>query len=389
MQRTAQDWLVLTQLTDHNATAVGIVMALQFGPSLFLLPLTGAAADHCDRRKLLIATQTALGLLALGLGLLTVLNVVRLWHVYVFALLLGCVTAFDAPARQTFVSDLVGEDDLSNAVALNSTTFNSARLVGPALAGVLIASISSGWVFLLNAASFAAVIGSLIRLQLDEMQVNQRPLRKPGNLLEGFRYVWERPDLKAILLMIALIGTFALNFPIFISTMAVGVFRSGAEGYGALTSTMAVGSILGTLVAASRAKPSIALLFAGSASLGLSYALAALSPTPTVFGLTLVLIGLSAQAFTSSANSMIQLLTQPEMRGRVMAIFLAVAMGGTPIGAPIAGWVADSFGPRWALAIAAATSLLASLVGIAYLITYRHLRLRWVGGRPEVSCQNQ
>ena len=158
MQRTAQDWLVLTELTHKNATAVGIVMALQFGPQLLLLPLTGFAADHLDRRKLLFATQAAMGALALGLGILTVTGVVQLWHVYVFALLLGCVTAFDAPARQTFVSELVGEAELSNAVALNSTSFNAARMIGPAIAGMLIASVGSGWVFLINAASFAAVL---------------------------------------------------------------------------------------------------------------------------------------------------------------------------------------------------------------------------------------
>src|SRR3984885_3917676 len=196
MQRIAQDWLVLTQLTRHNATAVGVVMALQFGPQVLLLPLTGFAADHLDRRKLLFATHAAMGALALGLGILTIAGRVQLWHVYVFAFLLGCVTAFDAPARQTFVSDLVVEADVSNAVALNSTSFNAARMMGPAIAGVLIATVGSGGVFLINAASFAAVLGSLSLLRLEELHPGSRAPRTRGSLGEGFRYVWKRPDLK-------------------------------------------------------------------------------------------------------------------------------------------------------------------------------------------------
>src|ERR1700692_4642505 len=238
MQRTAQDWILLTQLTPPNATAVGVVMSLQFGPQVLLLPWTGFAADHLDRRKLLFATQAAMGGLALGLGILTLAGLVQLWHVYVFAFLLGCVTAFDAPARQTFVSDLVVEADLSNAVALNSTSFNAARMIGPAIAGVLVAAVGSGWVFLINAVSFAAVLCSLSLLRVRELHPRSRAVRTRGSLAEGFRYVWERPDLKAVLLMLFLIGTFGLNFPIFISTMSVTVFHAGAGQYGFLTSIM-------------------------------------------------------------------------------------------------------------------------------------------------------
>jgi MFS family permease len=189
MQRTAQDWIVLTQLTHHNATAVGVVMSLQFGPQVLLLPLTGFAADHLDRRKLLFVTQGAMGALALGLGILTVAGLVQLWQVYVFAFLLGCVSAFDSPARQTFVSELVVEADLTNAVGLNSTSFNAARMIGPAIAGVLIAAVGSGWVFLINAASFAAVLGSLSLLRVDELHRTNRAHRTRGSLVEGFRYV--------------------------------------------------------------------------------------------------------------------------------------------------------------------------------------------------------
>ena len=202
MQRTAQDWLVLTHLTHKNATSVGVVMALQFGPQMLLLPLTGFAADHFDRRKLLLATQAAMGTLALGLGLLTLSGHVQLWHVYLFAFLLGCVTAFDSPARQTFVAELVGDSDLSNAVALNSTSFNAARMIGPAVAGVLISVVGTGWVFLINAASFVAVLGALSRLRLGELHRKARAVRTRGSFAEGFRYVWRRHDLKAALLML-------------------------------------------------------------------------------------------------------------------------------------------------------------------------------------------
>jgi MFS family permease len=385
MQRTAQDWLVLTQLTHHNATSVGIVMGLQFGPQALLLPITGFAADHLDRRKLLCATQAAMGTLALGLGILTVTGVVKLWHVYVFAFLLGCVAAFDAPARQTFVSDLVLESDLSNAVALNSTSFNAARLIGPAAAGLLIGSVGTGWVFLINAASFVAVLGSLSMLRTAELRPLLRATPRRGSVVEGFRYVWGRPDLRAILVMLFLVGTFGLNFPIFIATMSVRAFHVGASEYGLLSSIMAIGSVLGALASAARASPRIAVLLSGATLFGVGLALAALMPNYASFGCSLVLVGMAAQTFTTTVNSAVQLSTAPAMRGRVLAILLAIALGGTPIGAPIVGWVADVFGPRWALAVGAASGFFAALVGLCYLAKYRHLRLLFERGWPRLS----
>ena len=371
MQRTAQDWIVLTELTQHNATAVGIVMGLQFGPQILLLPLTGFAADHLDRRKLLFCTQAAMGLLALGLGLLVVTGLVQLWHVYVFAFLLGCASAFDSPARQTFVADLVDERHLPNAVALNSTSFNAARMIGPAVAGALIAGVGSGWVFLINALSFLAVLGSLCLLRAERLTPRPRVVRAPGSFAEGFRYVMRRPDLKVILFMLFLVGTFGLNFPIYISTMAVTVFHAGAGQYGLLTSMMAAGSVVGALMAAARAKPGIPVLLAGAAIFGVGCAVAAMMPSYALFGAVLFVIGMSAQTLTTSTNSLVQTSTEPAMRGRVIAILLAIALGGTPVGAPIVGWIADRFGPRWALGVGAASGLSAAIVAVIYLAKRR------------------
>ncbi|MGI4902985.1 MAG: MFS transporter, partial [Janthinobacterium lividum] len=385
--RTAQDWLVLAQLTHHNATAVGIVMALQFGPQMLLLPLTGFAADHFDRRRLLVATQASMACLAAGLGILTVTGVVRTWHVYLFAFLLGCVTAFDAPARQTFVGELVGEDELSNAVALNSTSFNAARMIGPAVAGLLIAAVGTGWVFLINAASFLPVLGVLALLRVADLHRGARARRKPGSFAEGFRYVWGRPDIRAMLWMAFLLGTFGLNFPIFISTMSVSVFHAGADKYGLLSSTMAIGSVSGALLAARRAKPRLALLLIGAATFGLGCALAAIMPTYWLFGAALVIVGASAQTLTTSINSLVQMSTEPAMRGRVVAILLAIVLGGTPIGAPIVGWIADTLGPRWALGVGAAAGFAAALVGLRYLWRYHRLRVFIDAGHLRFSME--
>src|SRR5690554_2075554 len=265
MQRIGQDWLVLTVITDNNATAMGTVMALQFGPALLLLPLTGYAADHFDRRRLLLFTQAASGLLALGLGLLTLSGLVQLWHVYGFALLLGCVTAFDAPARQTFVSDLVDDDHLANAVALNSTSFNAARMLGPAVAGVLIAAVGEGWLFVINGGTYVAVLVSLWALRVDELFREQAPERGRGSLLAAFGF----------------------NFAIFISTMSVTVFNGDSSQFGLLTSAMAVGTMAGALLSARRPAPGMALMAVSAAAFGVSAALAAVMPGPVLFGVML------------------------------------------------------------------------------------------------------
>lgn len=367
MQRTAQDWLVLTQLTRRNASAVGTVMALQFGPQLLLLPWTGFAADHFNQRRLLIATQAAMGGLSLALGVLTVTGIVQLWHVYVFAFLFGCASAFDAPVRQTFVTELFGSGDLPNAVALNSTSFNAARMIGPAAAGVVIASVGTGWMFLIDGLSFVAVLASLSLFRMTELHTNTRAPRSGGNLTQGFRYVWSRPELKAILVMLFLIGTFGLNFPIFISTMAVGVLHTDARGYGLLSSIMAVGTVSGALFAAGRGRPQFMSLLIGAATFGLGCAMAAVAPNYWLFAAALVVIGVASLTFTNATNSLMQLSTEPAMRGRVMALRVGIGLGGTPIGAPIVGWVAMHAGPRWALGIGAASGFAAAVVAASAL----------------------
>jgi MFS family permease len=303
------------------------------------------------------------------LGFLVITGRVQLWHVDVLAFLSGCVNAIDSPARQTFVSDLVGDDDLSNAVALNSTSMNAAQMIGPSVAGIVIAAVGSGWAILINGASFGAVLASLFYLRMSELHPNTRASQARGNLVEGFRYVRSRPDIWAILWMLFLIGTFGLNFPIFIATMSVTIFHGGANQYGLLTSVLAVGALAGALLAAGRDKPRFGILPIAAAILGIGFALAAIMPNAWLFGVALVIIGLSGLTFTTATSSLMQLSTPPVMRGRVMALRLAIGLGATPIGAPIVGWVADTFGPRWALGVGAASGFAAAAVALRYLVT--------------------
>jgi MFS family permease len=367
MQRVAQDWLVLTHLTHHDASALGVVMSLQFAPQLLLLPWTGSAADRLNQRKLLMLTQATMGALALVLGALTIAGIVQLWQVYTFAFLSGSAAALDAPVRQTFVAEIVGDEDLSNAVALNSTSFNAARMIGPAVAGLLIAEVGIGWAFLLNGLSFGAVLISMYFFRLSELRIRSRAHRSASGFLVGLRYVWKHPELRAILLMLFLIGTFGLNFPIFISTMAVSVFDSDARGFSLLSSIMAIGTISGALLAAGRENPKFASLLAGAAVFGVGCTLGGLAPGYWWFASALVVIGVSAVTLTNTSNSLMQLSTEPKMRGRVMALRVGVALGGTPIGAPVVGWVANHFGPRWSLGIGAAAGYAAALVAVFVL----------------------
>jgi MFS family permease len=371
MQRIAQDWLVLTVLTPHSASAVGITTALQFAPQLLLLPWTGLVADRFDQRRLLLWTQGAMAVLATALGILTVAGVVTLWEVYLFAFTFGCAAAFDAPVRQAFVGQLVDEAHLPNAVALNSTSFNSARLVGPAAAGFLIAGVGIGWAFLVNGLSFVAVLASLLLLRAHEMHPHARAARKRGGFAEGFTYVWTRPDLKAICLMLFLIGTFGMNFAIWTSAMAVKVFHTDAHGYGVLSSLMAVGTVSGALLAAGRSRPYFIHLLGGCAVFALGCLFAMIAPNYWLFGSALAVVGVALLTVLNSSNALMQLTTPPPLRGRVMAIRHAIALGGTPLGAPVAGWVADQCGPRWSIGIGVLAGILAAIVAALYMLRHR------------------
>ena len=367
MQRVAQDWLVLTQLTDRNASALGIVMGLQFAPQLLLLPWTGSAADRLNQRKLLMLTQATMGALALILGFLTITGLVRLWHVYVLAFLSGSTAALDAPVRQTFIAEMVGDEDLPNAVALNATSFNAAQMIGPAVAGLLIARVGIGWAFLLNGLSFAAVLISMSFFRLLELRTSARAHRSASGFLVGLRYVWRKPELRAILIMLLLIGAFGFNFPIFISTMAVNVFHSDARAFGLLSSIMAVGTVSGALFAASQKRASLSSLLAGAGVFGLGCTLGALAPGYWWFAAALAVSGAAVLIFANGTNSIMQLSTEPSMRGRIMALRVGVGLGGMTIGAPITGWVANHYGPRWSLALGAGAGFAASVVAVYVL----------------------
>lgn len=387
MQGTAQAWLVLTELTNNAAGAVGVVTALQFAPQLLLVAFTGTLADHVDRRRLLIVIQIVNCLLALLLGVITIIGLVQLWHVYLFALLLGCAMAFEAPARHSFVPELVGEDHLSNAVALNGMVFNLGRMIGPALSGLVIAAVGTGWSFILNGVSCLFVIAGLIAVRVVDLHRHSADQRGKARLLDGFRYVRQRPDIMTIFVMLFLIGALGMNFAVFIAAMSVKVFHADASEYGLLSSIMAIGSISGALLAARRERPHIGFIIGGAVLFGGAMLLAAIAPTYLFFGGALILVGLAAQTLLTAASSLVQLTTEPALRGRVMAIHVAIMLGGLPLGAPLIGWVADLFGPRWSLGLGAIGGGAAALIGLAYLGRARDLRVGWAEGRPSVHIR--
>ncbi|MCP2049844.1 UNVERIFIED_ORG: MFS family permease [Paenarthrobacter nicotinovorans] len=377
MQRTAQDWLVFDHLTAHDAGAMGITLALQLGPQLFLAPWAGLLADRYSRRKLLFITLIAMALLSTGLGILVLLGVAELWHVYVFALLLGIVTALDAPVRQTFVSELVTDDYLSNAVALNSASFNVARMIGPAVSGVLTVVVGPGWVFLINTVSFVGMLVALKLIPVASLRAQPRAAAGKGRIREGLRYVRSRPDIQVVLVAIFIVGTFGLNFPLFIAAMVGTQFGMDAGAFGVLNSVMAIGSVTGALLAARRGRPRLRLIFAAAGGFGVASALAALAPNAVMFGLALVPCGLFALTLITSANGYVQSTTEAVMRGRVMSLYMAIFMGGTPIGAPLVGWVANVGGPRWAVGVAAVAGVSTAVVGLVWIIRAKQLRLRF------------
>lgn len=378
MQATAQDWVVLTELTDNDATAMGVTMALQFGPPLVLVSLTGWVADRFDRRRILLLTQSVLMLLALGVAALLLTGVMTLPLMFCFALAFGITNAFDAPARQAFVSDMVTLEDASNAVALNSASFNMARLIGPAVGGLLIVAVGTGWVFVVNAATFLAMLVALMLIRRGELIPRAKNSGR-GGLAEGFRYVWARSDLKVVFVMVFLIGAFGMNFPIYASTMALEFGRE-ADGYGILSSILAIGSLAGALLAARRDRARVRVLIVAAGLFGAASILSSAMPTYGTYAAVLVLVGFSTVTMLTTANGYVQTTTDPALRGRVLALYMAVVMGSTPIGAPIAGWITDAAGPRAAILFGGVAGLVAAGVGLTWIIASGRLR-RETGAR--------
>jgi MFS family permease len=369
MQRVAQDWLVL-ELTN-SGTALGIVTALQFLPSLLFGLWGGVLADRYNKRTLLLATQGGLALVALALGLLDVTGMVRYWQVLVLALLLGLVSAVDSPVRQSFVVEMVGPGDLTNAVALNSTIFNSARILGPVVAGVMITAVGTGWAFLANAASSLAVLAGLALMRPGELRPSPAIARMRGQLRAGVRYVRRRQDLLLTMVLVFVIGTFGLNFQITTALLAKQVFHRTATGYGLLSTALAVGACVGAVLATRRrTRPGVLFLLLAAMAFGLLEILAGLMPSFGAAALMLVPVGFAMLTFTTAANSSVQLGVEATMRGRVMALYLMCFLGGTPLGAPIVGWLSNTIGPRWGMIGGGLVCLLAA-VGVALYIARR------------------
>jgi len=378
MQMTAQSWLVLT-LTG-SSTALGVVIALQTLPVLLLAPYGGVIADRIDKRRLMIALQTAMGLQALTLGLLTVTGVVQVWEIGVLAVLLGLNNAFENPSRQSFMLELVGPEHLRNAVSLNSVLVNVARAVGPAVAGILIATVGDGVCFLVNAASFVAVVASLATMDRKALNPTTPTAREPGQLREGLRYVRSHRELAVPLLMMAAVGCLTYEFQVSLPVMASRGLHAGATGFGFMTAAMGIGAVMGGLVVAARGKTGLRTLMIAAGAFGVAMTLATFAPTLAFELIALALAGAASISFMSTANSTLQLSAAPSMRGRVMALWFVAFQGSTPIGGPIVGWVMAVAGARAGLGLGAITCFAVALAGAGMMGRVRSER------RAEVSA---
>jgi len=384
MQRIAQDWLVLS-LTGSSA-AVGITTALQFLPMLVFGLYGGVLVDRLPKRPTLLVTQAAMAVTGLALAFLTLSGHVQVWHVYVAAFAVGLATVLDNPARQSFVSEMVGPEQLQNAVSLNSANFQSARLVGPAVAGVMITGVGTGWAFLANGLSFVAPIAGLLLMRARELHAVRRAPRGKGQLREGLRYVAGRPELIWPIVLVGFIGTFGFNFPVWLSAYANGVFHSGAGSYSLFNTLMAVGSLGGALLAARRGTARLRILIAAALAFGTLEVVAALAPSYWLFALLMVPIGVFGLTVNVTANTAVQMATDPAMRGRVMSLFMMVFMGGTPLGAPVVGWITDTYGARVGFALGGLISA-AAAAGIGLVLARiggLRLAVGWHHGHPRV-----
>jgi MFS family permease len=367
MQRIAQDWLVL-ELSGGSALAVGITTGLQFLPMLLLSPYGGLIADRFNKQQILKVTQSWLALCAAALGLLAVTGLATTEHVYVIAFAFGLGTAFDNPARQSFVSEVAGPDHLPNAIGLNSATFHSARIVGPALAGLMIGAIGSGWAILANALSYAAFIGALLMMDSRLLRTTPPTPRAKRQIREGLAYLRSKPSMVLVMCVVFFVGTFGLNSQMTSVLMAQQEFHRSAEAYGILVTLLAVGALAGALTAARRrSRPSARFVVGMAVIFGFIVAASGLAPTYAAYAAVLPVLGLVTLLTLTAANASIQLGVDPLRRGRVMALYIMVLFGGTAIGSPILGWVAESLGPRWALIAGGAATVLGVLASVALL----------------------
>ncbi|MDO5503058.1 MAG: MFS transporter [Actinomycetia bacterium] len=374
MGAIAQNWLVLTELTDHSSQALGLVVGLQFTPFLLLAPFTGMIADRFPKRRILLATQTFMASLMLLTAILVFTGTMRLWMMFVMAALLGSAMAIDNPARQTIVSEMVDKDVIANAVALNSASFNAGRLIGPGVAGLTIAWWGTGMAFLVNSISFLAVISCLFVLRPEEMRPT--PLaRGRGAIRDGFAYVRRRRDIQLVLLLVFVFGTFGMNLQITTALMATTVFGKGPTEFGILGSVIAIGSLTGALMSARRGTARLRTLLLALAGFTAASAAAAIAPSYLTFALMLIAVGYTSLTALTTANAMVQTRVDPLVRGRVMALYMAIFMGGTPVGAPIIGWIGETFGARWTIAIGPiAVAVTLAVVGL-YLLRSENVRV--------------
>jgi MFS family permease len=371
MQTTAQSWLVFT--LTHSATDIGFVVALQTLPVLLFGPYGGVIADRVDKRRLMIILQSMMGVQAAILAVLSILHVVTFMDVCILAIVLGLNNSFENPSRQAFVLEMVGADNLRNAVSLNSTMNNVARAVGPAVAGVIIAAFGEGWCFALNAASFIAVVASLVAMDRSTLNPTKPTVRSKGQLREGFRYVARTPGLAIPLVMMALVGMLAYEFQVTLPVVAGTVFHGSSAKYGVLMAAMGIGAVIGGLWTAARGKTGVRAMIRASLIFAAFMTFAALSPVFAVELLALALVGFASVSFLSMANSTLQLSTDPQMRGRVMALWAVAFMGSTPIGGPVIGWITSEAGARVGLGVGAMSCLVAAGIG---WFAIRHLRAR-------------
>ena len=386
MQRVAQDWLVLRVLTDDSAAATGMTTALQFLPAMLLSAHAGLVVDRVDQRRFLVITQTAMGVVSALLAVDVLMGRAQLWHVYLAALATGVASVYDAPARQIFVARMVPAGDLANAVGLNSASFNAARLLGPAAAGLVIAWIGAGWVFLVNALTFLFPALVLMTMRVSELYDLPRAARAKGQVREGLAYMRHRADIIVIIVVISVVSMLTLNFQVTMAAMVRSAFAMESDAYGTVSSVFAIGSLAGALWAARRRSLRVRTVVGASFLLGAFTLVMAVMPSYWLFAASTIPVGLCVLTVLTAANQTVQLTTAPDMRGRVMSLYMMCLLGTTPIGSPLIGWVSDTWGPRTSLLVGGAAAVAVSLIAAVWARRHWHVSLTYSSTRRHLSA---